>query len=118
MIRPGYAGDRRAASGAQLTIFHLVGLKKRQVEQIFHGSGGQGLVLLDGERGQAMPGLRRDDDARPTPRNHVAKLLQHERRAVEINFENRGRRSLARRDTGSMDKSGDFAQAGACSGGR
>ena len=72
-------------------IRHLVGLKEGKTEQLFHGRRGQRLVLFDGERRKAMPGLRRDDDASATAGDDIAELFQHERRAIQIDFEDRRR---------------------------
>jgi hypothetical protein len=47
------------------------------------------LVLLDGERRKAVPGLRRDHHAGATWGDDVAELLQHERRAVQVDLEDR-----------------------------
>ena len=58
-----------------------------------------------------MPGLRRDHDARAAAGDDVAELFQHERRAVQIDLEDRRRRRLRRRDAGGMDQPGDLAQA-------
>ena len=57
-----------------------------------------------------MPGLRRDHDARAAAGDDVAELLQHERRAVQIDLEDRRRRRLRRGDAGRMDQPGDLAQ--------
>jgi hypothetical protein len=89
----------------------LVGLKEGKIEQIFHGCRGQRLILFKGERGKAMPGLRCDDDARTTPGNDIAELFQHERRAIQIDFEDRCRRRLRWRDACRMDQPCDGAQA-------
>jgi hypothetical protein len=55
------------------------------------GCRGQRLVLFDSERGKAMPGLRGDDDTSATARDDAAELFQHERRAIQIDFEDRRR---------------------------
>ena len=72
-------------------VRHLVGLKKGKTEQLFHGRRGQRLILFDGERGKAMPRLRRDDDTGATAGDDVAELFQNERRAIKIDFEDRRR---------------------------
>jgi len=68
-------------------IRHLVGLKEGKTEKLFHRCCGQRFILFDTERRRAMTGLRRDHDARPTARDDVAKLLKHQRRPIEIDFE-------------------------------
>jgi hypothetical protein len=72
-------------------VRHLVGLKEGKIEQLFRGRRGQRFVLFDAERGKAMPGLRRYDDPGPTAGDDVAELLQQERRAIQIDFEDRRR---------------------------
>jgi hypothetical protein len=93
-------------------VLHLVGPKEGKTEQLFRGRRGQRLVLFDGERGEAVPGLRRDDDPGPTAGDDVAELLQLERRAVQVDPEDRRRRRLRGGDAGGMDQPGDVAQAG------
>jgi hypothetical protein len=68
---------------------------------------GQGLVLFGGGRGQAVAGLGCDDHACPAARDHLAELFEHERRAIEIDLEDRLQRSLD-----WADEPGDVAQAG------
>jgi hypothetical protein len=72
-------------------IGHFVELKEGKIEQLFDRCRGQRLVLFDGERGKAMPGLGCDDDASPTARDDVAELFQHECCAIQIHFEDRCR---------------------------
>ena len=65
--------------------------------------------------GKAVPRLRGDDDASPAAGDDVAELLQHERRAVQIDFEDRCRRRLRRGDAGGVDQPGDVADTVAVS---
>ena len=55
-----------------------------------------------------------DCEAMTTPApprgDDVAELFQHEGRAIQIDFEDRGRRGLRRGDAGSVDQPGDVAQ--------
>jgi hypothetical protein len=77
-------------------VRHFVELKEWKLEQLLYGGYSQRFVLLDGERRKPMPGLRCDHDASSPASDHVAKLFQHERRAVHIHFENGRDRGLAR----------------------
>jgi hypothetical protein len=88
----------------------LVGPKEGKTEQLFRGRRGQRLVLFDAERGKAMPGLRRDDDPGPTAGDDVAELLQHERRTIQIDFEDLSRWGLRGGDASGMDQPCDVAQ--------
>ena len=72
-------------------IRHLVRLKEGKTKQLFHGCRGQRLILFDAERGKAMAGLRGDDDTSATARDDAAELFQHERRAIQTDFEDRRR---------------------------
>lgn len=72
-------------------IRYLVGLKERKIEQLLHRCCGQRFILFDGEWGEAMPGLRRDNDTCATAGDDIAELLQHECCAIKIDFEDRRR---------------------------
>ena len=56
-----------------------------------------------------MPGLRRDHNASAAAGDDIAELLQHERRAIQIDLEDRRRRGLRGGNTGGMDEAGDVA---------
>ncbi len=57
-----------------------------------------------------MPGLRCDNYTRPTAAYDIAELFQYEGSAVQVYLEDRRRRRLRGRDTGSMDEPGDVAK--------
>ena len=84
-------------------IGHLVGLEHRKSEQLVGGCRRQRLVLLGGQRRQAMPGLRCDDDAGTAARDDIAELLEHQRGAIQIDREDRRRRGLRGGDAGGVD---------------
>ena len=112
--RLGHDAQRVATLGELVGVQgvrHLAGLEEGKAEQLLDGRRGQRFVLFDGERGQAVPGLRRDDDPRAAAGDDVAELLQHEGRAVQVNLEDRYRRRLRGGHPGGMDQSGDLAQA-------
>jgi hypothetical protein len=90
----------------------VVGLEERQVKQLLHGRRGQRLVLLDAEGRQPVPGLGRDHDARATRGDDVAELLEHERRTVQVDLEDRLRRRLRRGDASGMNQSHELPQTG------
>jgi hypothetical protein len=82
----------------------LIGLQEVKAEQLLHGRRGQRSVLLDGQRRQAVPRLRRDHDARPGRCDDVAEFLEHQRCAVQVDLQDRRRRRLRRRDAGRVDQ--------------
>lgn len=63
-----------------------------------------GLIVLT-----RAPRLRGDNDARSVACNDVAEFLEHERGAIQIDLEDRGRRCLGGGDTGGMDDAGYVA---------
>ena len=66
-------------------------LQQGQRKQLLRRGGGKRLVLLGRQCAQAMTGLRGNDDAGSAARDDVAKFLQHERGAIQIDLEDRGR---------------------------
>lgn len=93
-------------------VLDLVGLKHRQREQFVGRRHRQHLILFGAQPGQPVPGLRRDHDARTAFCNDVAEGFKHERRAVQVDVEDRGRRCLRRRDAGGVDQSDDVTARG------
>jgi len=65
-------------------VRELIGLQKRQAQELFGGRLGKRLVLLHAERGKSMPGLRRDDDTGSATGDDASTFLQHQRRAIQI----------------------------------
>jgi len=47
--------------------------------------------LFDRERRQAMTGLRRDDNTSTATGDDIAEFLQDERRAIQVDFQDRCR---------------------------
>ena len=72
-------------------IRHLIGLKEGKTEQLFHRRCCQCFVLFDRERRQAMTGLRRDDNTSTATGDDIAEFLQDERRAIQVDFQDRCR---------------------------
>jgi len=60
-------------------VLHLVRLEHGQSEQLVSRRRREGLVLLGGQRAQAMAGLGGDDDASTAARDDLPKLLEHNR---------------------------------------
>jgi hypothetical protein len=89
---------RRAARTER--VLHLVRLEHRKSEQLIGEGGRSRLVLLGRQRREAVSRLRSDHDARPAARDHIAEFFEHERGAVQIDLQDRGRRCLRRREAG------------------
>ena len=85
-------------------------LEHRKRKQRVSGRSRESFVLLGGQRRQAMPRHRSDNDPRPACNDHVAKFLKHECRAVEVDVQDGRRRCLRKRDAGSVDDTPDLAE--------
>ena len=68
-------------------IVHLIRLQHLKPEQVVRPCHCQGSVLLRSQRWKAVPGLRRDDNARSTTSDGVAEFLQHKGCTVEVHLQ-------------------------------
>jgi hypothetical protein len=75
-------------------VLHVVRLKKRERQQPIGGRRRERLVLLGRQRAQAMPGLRRDDDAGASATDDLPELFEHHRGTVQVDLEDRRGRRL------------------------
>lgn len=73
---------------------------------------GQRLVLRRVERREHVASHARDDQAGSAGGDHAPELLEHERRADQVDGQNRRRRRLHRRDTRGVHHVDDLAEGG------
>ena len=66
--------------------------------------------MLGGQRPQAVPGHRRDDDAGTAAGDDIPELLKQHRGTVQIDGEDGRRRRLRRRNAGGVDDAGDVSE--------
>jgi hypothetical protein len=74
----------------------LIGLKHGQLQEVVGRDSGKRRVLVGRQTAESMPGLRCDHDACTASSDHLAELLEHDRRSVQVDCEDGLDRRLTR----------------------